>query len=199
MNVPGKRPIISEIGEDFYEVSQSGLDSLFVICGTQKALAVDMGMGYRGCEAIIRKITDLPYTAVVSHRAAVHAGGFDGAAVRADFRGDVRLRDDFPETEALYDGRVFDLGGRKVTAFYVPGHSDGDFCFMDDKSRILILGGCSTGCPSVTDKTAGTDHFPGFVSTREMRMAGIHGAASVYCHGGRQPDPRTAKNGRSDL
>ena len=44
------------------------------------------------------------------------------------------------ETKALTDGQRFDLGGRVLTAWAVPGHTAGSFCFLDDYSRILFAG-----------------------------------------------------------
>lgn len=43
-----------------------------------------------------------------------------------------------PTKKFLADGQVFDLGGRKVTIFYCPGHTKGECVAIDDKSRILF-------------------------------------------------------------
>ncbi len=40
----------------------------------------------------------------------------------------------------IEDGHVFDLGGRKVTAYACPGHTPGSMVLLDDQSRILFLG-----------------------------------------------------------
>lgn len=45
-----------------------------------------------------------------------------------------------PEVRPLSDGQIFDLGGRKVTVYYSPGHTLGSCSFIDDKSRILFSG-----------------------------------------------------------
>jgi hydroxyacylglutathione hydrolase len=48
--------------------------------------------------------------------------------------------DKHPDIRPLYDGQVFDLGGRRVTVYHVPGHTPGSCVFIDDKSRILFSG-----------------------------------------------------------
>lgn len=40
----------------------------------------------------------------------------------------------------LEDGHVFDLGGRKVTAWHCPGHTPGELVFIDDLTHTLIVG-----------------------------------------------------------
>lgn len=38
------------------------------------------------------------------------------------------------------DGKVFDLGGRKVTAHHTPGHSKGSVVFTDEKYKLMFTG-----------------------------------------------------------
>ena len=45
-----------------------------------------------------------------------------------------------PEIKPLYDGQVFDLGGRTLTVYHTPGHSLGSCALLDTKSRILFAG-----------------------------------------------------------
>ena len=40
----------------------------------------------------------------------------------------------------IYDGHVFDLGGRKVEVLYIPAHSDSDLMFIDHGRRLLFTG-----------------------------------------------------------
>jgi hydroxyacylglutathione hydrolase len=58
---------------------------------------------------------------------------------------DVRKWDKRPEIKPLSDGQIFDLGGRKVTTYFTPGHSPGECVFLDDKSRILFSGDAANG------------------------------------------------------
>lgn len=45
-----------------------------------------------------------------------------------------------PEVKLLSDGQVFDLGGRAVTFYHVPGHTLGECVAIDDRSRSLFIG-----------------------------------------------------------
>ncbi len=48
--------------------------------------------------------------------------------------------EDEPEMLTLRDGQVFDLGGRKLTAHLVPGHSVGSMVLIDDLTHTLFAG-----------------------------------------------------------
>ncbi|MBQ7795079.1 MAG: MBL fold metallo-hydrolase [Lachnospiraceae bacterium] len=45
-----------------------------------------------------------------------------------------------PKLLPLKDRQVFDLGGRKVTAYHCPGHTPGEMVLIDDKTRTLLAG-----------------------------------------------------------
>ena len=47
-----------------------------------------------------------------------------------------------PEVLPAYDGQVFDLGGRVLTACLVPGHSPGSMALIDSKTGTLFAGDC---------------------------------------------------------
>jgi len=58
---------------------------------------------------------------------------------------DVTKYTSLPRIKLLHDLQVFDLGGRKVTVYFTPGHSPGECTFIDDKSRILFSGDAANG------------------------------------------------------
>lgn len=53
---------------------------------------------------------------------------------------DVRSFKKLPTLKPLSDGQVIDLGGRHVKLLWLPGHTRGSICFIDDRSRILFSG-----------------------------------------------------------
>ena len=55
-------------------------------------------------------------------------------------KSDLQKFTDKPDIKSLYDGQVFDLGGRQVSVFHIPGHSLGSCVLLDNKSRILFAG-----------------------------------------------------------
>jgi len=58
---------------------------------------------------------------------------------------DARRFTKLPEFKPLSEGQVFDLGGRKVTVYELPGHTRGSCFFIDDKSRIAFTGDAANG------------------------------------------------------
>ena len=69
---------------------------------------------------------------------------------------DIRPWEKTPVKKEMKDGQVFDLGGRKVTAFHCPGHTAGEMVFLDDVSRTLLLGD-ACNCNLLLGKGFGTD------------------------------------------
>lgn len=53
---------------------------------------------------------------------------------------DIRAWEVQPKFLPMEDGQVFDLGGRAVTAFHCPGHTEGEMVFLDDKTHTLLCG-----------------------------------------------------------
>ena len=53
---------------------------------------------------------------------------------------DIRPWPHEPTWKTLEDGHVFDLGNRKVTAWYCPGHTAGELVFIDDLTHTLLCG-----------------------------------------------------------
>lgn len=53
---------------------------------------------------------------------------------------DIRPWPHEPTWKPLEDGHVFDLGNRKVTAWYCPGHTAGELVFIDDLTHTLLCG-----------------------------------------------------------
>lgn len=48
----------------------------------------------------------------------------------------------FPKFLFLNEGDCFDLGGRRVEVFEIPGHTSGSVAFLDINNRIMISGDC---------------------------------------------------------
>jgi glyoxylase-like metal-dependent hydrolase (beta-lactamase superfamily II) len=53
---------------------------------------------------------------------------------------DIRPWPKEPVFRALEDGHVFDLGGRTVTAYHVPGHTPGEIVLIDSLTKTLLCG-----------------------------------------------------------
>lgn len=73
-----------------------------------------------------------------------------------------------PEFKPLAEGQTFDLGGRKVTVYEVPGHSLGSVVFLDNKTRILFSGDAANGNVGAT-ATAVSTLLRGLLKLQKLR------------------------------
>jgi glyoxylase-like metal-dependent hydrolase (beta-lactamase superfamily II) len=79
----------------------------------------------------------------------------------------VRKWSRLPAFKNLHDGMVFDLGGRKVTAYHMPNHTPGSTVFIDNKSRILFSGDAANA--NVGANGAVSTALKGFLRLRALR------------------------------
>ena len=56
-----------------------------------------------------------------------------------DVETDIRPWEKMPKLNEMTDGQVFDLGGRRVTAWHCPGHTAGEMVCIDDLTKTLLL------------------------------------------------------------
>lgn len=169
-------PIVTEIAYNTYFINEFGMNSMYLVVGTERALVIDAGTGFCDFRGIIENLTTLPYDVALTHGHPDHSGGigqFDTVYIypadtamalhipyeqRAQY-GEIMKKmaigyinvwgytkenavkySKTPSIKLLRDEQVFDLGGRKITVYYTPGHSPGSCVFLDDQSRILFSG-----------------------------------------------------------
>ncbi|MGH7043683.1 MAG: MBL fold metallo-hydrolase, partial [Acetobacteraceae bacterium] len=135
----------------------------YLIIGTKRALMFDSGSGTRDIGKVVKSLTRLPVTVMVSHLHFDHFGGigaFDHVAMidlpqtRADVS-DGRLRPGRYEYLGFWDGRsapstrvtewlapgaVIDLGGRSLTVLSTPGHTPSSVALFDAANHRLFIG-----------------------------------------------------------
>ena len=68
-------PIVAEIAHGVYCINEFGLDALFLITGSQRALLVDTGTGVFDLPAFLKTLTSLPVDVALTHGHVDHAGG----------------------------------------------------------------------------------------------------------------------------
>jgi hydroxyacylglutathione hydrolase len=159
----------ADYGNGIYGFTAPMKEQIYLVLGEKQAMVIDNGMGIGSVLSEIRKVTSLPLVMVATHGHPDHAGGnaeFDQCylnmkdlpvyreMVTKEFRtGDVhRLFGDkgeffiahmLPYVERLLpyqDGSVFDLGGRKLTAYEVSGHTLGSMVLFDENTNTLFAG-----------------------------------------------------------
>ncbi len=129
-------------------------DKMYLVKGSQRALLIDAGMGAGDLRGYVEQFTDgLPLDVMITH------GHPDHIACMGQFQSDCDVYmhpADLPLVELFigqmgYDinlerikevteGHVFDLGDRRWTVYFVPGHSPGCQALLDEEARILIAG-----------------------------------------------------------
>lgn len=66
---------IQEVAKDVYAIDEFGIDIMYLVIGTKKALLIDTGIGLGDIRAVVETMTDLPYVVVNTHHHYDHAGG----------------------------------------------------------------------------------------------------------------------------
>lgn len=70
-----KKPIVSEIAAKTYVINEFGLNAMFLIVGSERALVLDTGSGFCDFKEIVEGLTDKPYIVALTHGHVDHAGG----------------------------------------------------------------------------------------------------------------------------
>lgn len=157
------------LGDGVTAVSAPMGEKIYIIEGKHHAMVIDTGMGIGSLKACIDKFCHLPFVVANTHGHPDHAGGnaeFDEVYLHPDdsalyhkmvtrkFRAsDVEkifgdegkvyvenLLDLSKSIKPLCDGKVFNLGGRKITAYKLEGHTKGSVVFYDSLTRWLFVG-----------------------------------------------------------
>lgn len=135
-----------------------GKPMIDVIVGEKCAAVIDTGYGEVDLRGYIEKnITDKPLICLNTHGHFDHVGGDAQFDVTYISEKDLEMaKNSLPILEANMDpavkaagepnfvairgGEIFDLGGRKLRAIPIPGHTMGSMGFIDSKSKILYSG-----------------------------------------------------------
>lgn len=110
--------------------------TMYLLEGNKSALLIDTGTSCEGLADIVRGITKKPYQVVITHAHPDHAGCADQfdeiwlhpADTVLYFRG----LDKYKGTvHFMHEGDKFDLGGRELEVFHMPGHTPGSIVLID--------------------------------------------------------------------
>ncbi|HET6303221.1 MAG TPA: MBL fold metallo-hydrolase [Myxococcota bacterium] len=132
----------------------------YLLVGSERALLFDTGPGERDIRGVVGRLTDRPVVAAFSHTHYDHVGGHEGFdAVGSLDHPTIRARTDaagrFTPTLAQHgalgrpsfritewwaaDGEI-DLGGRRLRALSIPGHTPESLGLFDPERRQLFTG-----------------------------------------------------------
>ena len=152
-----KELFIREMCPGIYLMDEAHEATGYLVIGQEKACVIDTMNGYNDLYQAVRRITDKPLTVVNTHGHPDHIFGnvyFDSAFLHpADlplarmfaeepefiqFCEEKHLR--MPPFSEVREGDVFDLGGRHLEVYELPGHTPGGIILLLREDRILFTG-----------------------------------------------------------
>lgn len=134
----------------------------YLIAGSSRALLLDAGVGFYDIRPIVDQLTDLPVTFMPSHLHYDHTGQgsyerialVDLPHLRERATGDwftpswgehLGVAEGVEPTSWKIDewvrpGSEMDLGDRKLTLIYTPGHTDNSISLLDKANNVMFTG-----------------------------------------------------------
>ena len=117
--------------------SKMSFEAIYIVEGEESALVIDAGVDIKDYDKVVSQITSKPVTLVATHVHPDHTGKsieyFDEIYINAaDMVNVASMMPDYKgEIKYMYDGQVFDLGGREIEVIFTPGHTPGSTTFFD--------------------------------------------------------------------
>lgn len=121
----------------------------WLIVGEKKALLVDAGLKISGLKQYAEEIAEKEVGLFLTHGHFDHTGAlheFDKFYMHPADENLLKGGKGLPATDynaellPIYSGENIELGGRKLTAFQIKGHTQGSLVLYDEKSRFLFSG-----------------------------------------------------------
>lgn len=130
-----------KINETTYEYDEGGV-RFFLLTGTEHALLIDSGMQVHNAKELAQEITSLPIKLFNTHADPDHIGSndeFDEVMMNP-----AELPNYHTQTTQkivpVCGGDIIYLGGRKLKAIALPGHTPGSTALLDVDSGMLFSG-----------------------------------------------------------
>ncbi len=135
---------ISQLEDHVWVIETTDKTSMYIIEGTEKAMLIDTGTKCEKLDEVVRKITQKPLIVVITHMHGDHAGNMDQFGEIYFHAADTvlmsRVKPYKGKVHFVSDGRIFDLGGRKIEVSHMPAHTPGSIVLLDRKA-----GSCYSG------------------------------------------------------
>ena len=153
----GKELFMKEVFPGVWLMDEAHEATGYLVVGKEKACVIDTMNGYCNLQEAVRKITDKPVFVLNTHGHPDHIFGnvyFDKAYLHPADLELARSFEEIPEFAeacAQYglkmppfsetrEGDVFDLGGRHIEVYELPGHTPGGILLLLKEDRILFTG-----------------------------------------------------------
>lgn len=66
---------LKQVKDGVYQILESGLDAMYLICGSERSILIDTGAGTGDLKSVIGKVTDTPVDVYLTHGHRDHFGG----------------------------------------------------------------------------------------------------------------------------
>ena len=166
----------------------------FLITGSERALLIDTGFGGGDPLSLVEGLTDLPVTLAVTHADGDHIGGisaFESMYLHpAEFEYLARNSEGLknPSLLPLWEGDVIDLGGIKLEAVLIPGHTPGSVAFWERRKNIMFTGDSVSRVPIFMFYTG--RNIDAYICSMEKLQRMIPAGTRFYVsHGPMEQDP----------
>ena len=148
---------IKEMIPGVYLMDEAHQATGYLVIGEEKACMIDTMNGYNDLQKVVRQFTDKPVVVINTHGHPDHIFGnlyFDHAYLHPADLPLARMFTEEPEFVAfceekhlrmppfreVHEGDVFDLGGRHLEVFELPGHTPGGILLLLREDRLLFTG-----------------------------------------------------------
>jgi glyoxylase-like metal-dependent hydrolase (beta-lactamase superfamily II) len=154
---------------------------MMLVIGSKRAVLIDTGLGRGNLRSFVEPlIGDKPLDVVITHGHPDHivaTAQFQRNAAKVymnhrdlpmveRFSNDMNLGIDLSRIDDLHEGMSFDLGGRQLDVYEVPGHTLGHVVLFDESNGILFASDAvGSNRPTITDSL--WMQFPGMLPIDE--------------------------------
>lgn len=119
--------------------------NIYLLAGDERAVLIDAGFGDDEHVRVVKELTDLPVSLLLSHGHGDHVSGAKFWSEAGINEKDAELFNKYYTGDGIKlhyykDGEVIDLGNRKIEVIFTPGHSKGGVVFLDRESKQLFSG-----------------------------------------------------------
>ena len=146
--------MFERIGESIWRYHDMTGSTSYLVVGKSSAVMVDCGMVPCAMMGAIRRITALPVRLLLTHAHPDHYGAaaeFDEVWLHEEDAAALSVFEpafsvmrvpplDRSRLHAFADGHVFDLGGMRLLACHLPGHTPGSCVFVCEEEKCIFCG-----------------------------------------------------------
>ena len=143
---------LQQVSRDVWAIDEFGIDIMYLIIGTERALLIDTGIGIGNIRSVVETMTHLPYDVVNTHHHYDHVGGngrfsmvyaHKKAIPVIQEQNNLQSRKEFFRSQEARPEYNYEAS----LEFDAPGHTKDGICLLDRKYRLLFSGDTVVSTP----------------------------------------------------